>query len=84
MKFDYDISEDEIRTLVVEKLAQACFDSIWNGYDLNYSNYDEKEKKIKEMRREVLSKVDWKNAGSQLSETVVQKFFLNLLDKGNR
>lgn len=83
MKVEIEISESEIREMVVNKVAQQCADMIWNGDSRFYSHlsYEEQNKRAAEDRRKILEKIDWKNAGAQLSETVVQKFFMKLLDK---
>lgn len=74
MKIEITIDEKELADMVIKKLSDNAVSEIWGA------NYDESTE-TKKRRKEILEKIDWKNAGSQLSETVVQKFFTKLLDK---
>lgn len=78
MKIEIEISEEELRKLVTERIAAKCIEEVW---DENFElPYERRKDEMMKRRKEILSKIDWKNAGSQLSETVVQKFFMKLLD----
>lgn len=79
MKFEIEVDDQEIRKMVCQKLADSVIHELTS---VDYSlPYDEREKSVKAKKKELLNKIDWKNAASLLSETVVQKFFSNLLDK---
>lgn len=81
MKIEIQIDEAELKKLVVDRIADRCLDHIWNGPSDHTLSYDKREAAAKQAREAIIAKIDWRNAGAQLSETVVQKFFMTLLDK---
>lgn len=79
MKIQLEIDEQELKDLVLSRAADKIIDYLFEPpYDVPYEQRDAIRKKRLE---DILKKIDWKNAGKQLSETVVQKFFTKLLDK---
>lgn len=81
MKLEIEIPEDMIRELVVKSVADLLLKRITEVDFEEESDWDKRKEKTQQKQRALLEKIDWKNAGSQLSETVIQKFFIQLLDK---
>ncbi len=81
MKIQIEIDESEIKALIVERVASKCVEMIWSDSEDFNLPYEKREAAIRKRRQEILDKIDWKNAASLLSETVVKKFFSKLLDE---
>ena len=84
MKIEIELDEQfiaEVRNHVVNRVADKVFDEIWNVSYEAEGSWEKRKVLEARKRQEILAKIDWKNAGSQLSENVVQKFFMKLLDK---
>lgn len=81
MKIEIVIPDEEIKEKVIDEISKRICENIWNGGDLDSTDWDKRMALTKKRQQEILAKIDWKNAGSQLSETVVQKFFMNLLER---
>ncbi len=76
MKIEVHIDETKLAESVLHHVANNVVDEIFGKHDYS-SRSDETRKKAVE---EILKKIDWKNAGAQLSETVIQQFFLKLME----
>jgi hypothetical protein len=75
MKIQIEIDESELKELIIQTIAERAAQSMWgNDY----------ESDIKEKRKAILDKINWKNASNQLSEVVIQKFFSKLIDGDRR
>jgi hypothetical protein len=72
MKIEINIDDETLRESITHQVAVAVVSHILGE---SYS----RERTIK--AEDLLKKIDWKNAGAQLSETVIQQFFIKLMEK---
>jgi len=70
MKIEIEISEQDLHDAVKEKMAaEIVYDLVGFGTDR------------KENVKKILSKINWANSSKELQETIIKKFFENIISK---
>lgn len=84
MKVEINIDEEELRQLVLNRLQDRIMNELWEeSYDYGVSSEERKRNTIAK-RQKILNQIDWKNAGKLLSDAVIQKFFMHMIDNHDK
>jgi len=74
MTITINIADEDLKELVVSRLADKALDELLEPEHLELG-WDERKKYKNKILSKITSTIDWKNAGNHLSEVVVKKFF---------